>query len=282
MTGPRLAVSNLAWPPELDGAACARLAALGVAGIEVAPTRIANWDGLTPEVLKAYRSRLANAGLEVSSLQALLFGVEGAQLLGDHGAFAVFRRHLERVARVGNLLGASVAVFGAPRNRLLLGRPPADALSIAADRLRLLAPLLQEAGLVLGIEPVPGHYGGEFLTHANQVAELVRHVDDPAVRLHLDTGCVLLGRESIGEKIVAYKPILAHFHAAEPDLAGFDVVKSDHAGASEALAAVNYDRWISIEMKSQAPDPLIGVERAVRYVRHVYFERANSDADISV
>ncbi|MFZ2870729.1 sugar phosphate isomerase/epimerase family protein [Zavarzinia sp.] len=280
--GPRLAVSNLAWPPALESSASARLTALGVAGVEVAPTRIANWEGLTPEVLKAYRSRLADVGLKVSSLQALLFGVEGAQLLGDNGAFGVFRSHLERVAHVGNLLGARVAVFGAPRSRLLLGHSSADAMSIAADRLRLLAPLLQEAELVLGIEPVPGHYGGEFLTHADQVAELVRRVDDPAIRLHLDTGCVLLGGEAIGEKIVAHHPILAHFHAAETDLAGFDVTKSDHVGASEALAAVNYDHWISIEMKPQAPDPLIGVERAVRYVQQVYFGRANSDADVPV
>ena len=77
----RLAVSNLAWPTEQDDAAFALLARLGVAGVEVAPTRLAAWDALSAVQLADYRSRLAASGLAVSSLQAMLFGLPELQLL---------------------------------------------------------------------------------------------------------------------------------------------------------------------------------------------------------
>ena len=72
----RLSVSNLAWPSASDDQAFALLAREGVQGVEVAPTRLAAWADITPAVLNSFGTRLRDAGLTVSSLQALLFGSE--------------------------------------------------------------------------------------------------------------------------------------------------------------------------------------------------------------
>lgn len=277
LTNARLAVSNIAWTPELDEDAFARLVALGVAGVEIAPGRIAGWDALTPERVTAFRNRIDGLGLQISSLQAVLFGIEGAHLLGSESDFAVFRVHMERVAEIGGRLGAEVAVFGAPKNRLLHGRAPEAAAALAAERLGLLAPAFQAAGMMLGIEPVPFHYGGEFLTHADDVAALVHRIDHPAIRLHLDTGCVFLGGDRIADKVVRHAGILAHFHAAEPDLAGFAEPRAAHADAAAALREIGYRRWVSVEMKPQGPDPLAALEQAVRHVSAVYFGSASPE-----
>ena len=113
----RLAVSNLAWGPELQGQAFEMLARMGVVGIEVAPTRIADWSAITPALLAGFRADLAVAGLRTSSLQAVFYNCPNAQLLGDDNGFAAMRDQTQRIAEIAEALGAGVAVFGAPRNR---------------------------------------------------------------------------------------------------------------------------------------------------------------------
>jgi sugar phosphate isomerase/epimerase len=270
MADARLALSNLAWLPENDSEILPKLADLGVRGIEVAPTRLGDWSALTPAILAAYRNRLADCGLTISSLQALMFGVEGAQLIGTATEFDVFRNHIARVLEIGQALGAEVAVFGSPRNRLLNGQSSSVAQQLAIERLALLAPAFSDAGMVLGIEPVPAYYGGEFLSRADDVAALVVQVDAAAIRLHLDTGCVHLGGDDIGAMVTRHHAVLAHFHIAEPDLAGFSAPVTDHAGAAASLLATGYDRWISIEMKPQPPQVQDAIERAILHAKRVY------------
>lgn len=266
----RLAVSNLAWPATAEAAAFGRLAALGVAGVEVAPTRLAPWPELTPAVLADYRARLDGDGLVVSSLQAILFGCDGLQLLSDAGSFAGLCGHIDRVADIATMLGGQVLVFGAPRNRRRGDTPEAEAWRLGRDRLHRLGEIAAAHGTVIGIEPVPAFYGGDFLASWQDVLRMVREVDHPGIRVHLDTGCVGLGGGSIGEAVGASIEWLAHFHAAQPGLAGFAEPAANHAEAAAALAAAGYDGWLAIEMREQQGDPLGAMEIAVRAVLETY------------
>ncbi len=266
----RLAVSNLAWPTAQDAAAFARLAALGVAGVEVAPTRLAPWEALEAGMLAAWRARLADAGLAVSSLQAILFGRAEPQLLGDATAFAALAAHVARVSDIAAALGAGVMVFGSPRNRLRGTLAEDAAWALAQERLHHLAALAANAGVVLGIEPVPPIYGADFLTGWREVLRMVQQVDHPGVRVHLDTGCVALNGDAIAEAVAASAGWLAHFHAAQPQLGGFDPPAANHAEAAAALHAAGYAGWLAIEMREPAEAPLAAVETAVRAVRQIY------------
>ncbi len=267
----RLAVSNLAWGAELQGAALDLLVATGVDGVEVAPTRIAGWSEITPALLRTFRSDLAAAGLRTSSLQAIYYGCPAAQLLGDDAGFAAMREHTRRVAEIAAELGAGVAVFGAPRNRARGDMPPGDAAALAVERLRLLGDIVQPFGMILGMEPVPAHYNGDFMLRAGELTELVRSVAHPAIRLHLDSGCVLLGGDSISEAITQGAGELVHMHMAEPDLAGFASPVADHAGASNALRAIGYAGWLAIEMREVTGTALQEVATAIRFAREAYF-----------
>ena len=52
----KLAVSNIAWPAELDAAVLAFLAANGIGAIEVAPTRVwPHWKGINPTSVREFR-----------------------------------------------------------------------------------------------------------------------------------------------------------------------------------------------------------------------------------
>lgn len=267
----RLAVSNLAFGPDLRAEAYDRLAAAGADGVEVALTRIASWEALTPAACRAEAVALSAAGLQASSLQAIYFGKPEAQLLGDDAGFDIMLEHTRTVAEFGEALGARVAVFGAPKNRSAGQRPLDEALALGEARFRSLGEAVRPYGLTLGIEPVPAYYGGDFLPSAEEVTAMVRRVDHPNIRLHLDTGCVMLGGGDIAEAVRAGGDVLAHMHAAEPDLAGFHAPASPHAEAARALRDAAYDGWIAIEMRESPEAPLEAVETAVRYVRGAYW-----------
>lgn len=247
----RLSFSNLAWPATALSEALSLLSEFGVQGIEVAPTRIASWDALHPKDLKNYRAELAEAGLVPSSLQAIFFGVNDAQLLGTPAQFETMRQHIHRIGEIGQVLGASVAVFGAPRNRNRGERPVETATDLAAERLLKLGVAAQEHGLVMAMEPVPELYNSDFLQTWQEVLSLVRQVDHPSIRLHLDTACVALGGGDIAEAISAGSAELVHFHAAQPKLGDFTEPLPGHEVAGQALRAVGYEGWIAVEMLEQ-------------------------------
>jgi sugar phosphate isomerase/epimerase len=266
----RLAVSNLAWPTESDATAFAELFRLGVRGVEVAPTRIGSWESITHTELAAYRARLNDVGLVVSSLQAILFGKTDLSLLGEPSSFAAMRDHMHRVTDIAAVLGAEVLVFGSPRNRSRGDIPLDEAWSIARERWRQLGEITAAADVVIGIEPVPPFYGGDFLTQWADVLRMVQDVDHPGVRVHLDTGCVALGGDRIDEAVTSSIGWLAHFHAAQRDLASFADPAPNHAEAARALRAEGYSRWVSIEMREQPGDPVGATIAAVRAVKQLY------------
>ena len=245
-----IAMSNLAFPSDAIAKSLVLWKAQGLAGIEVAPTRLAPWDELTPELLKSYRQVLGDAGLVVPSLQALLFGKDGLALLADEASFERLVEHLRRVAGIASLLGARIMVFGSPRQRSRGNLPVSEALVQGEARLRRCAEVVhEEAGVALGLEPVPAAYGGDFLETAEEVTNMVRVVAHPGLRLHLDTGCVKLGDGDIAASVHAGAELLSHFHAAEPQLGPFTIPVADHVAAAKALSDVGYKGWISIEMR---------------------------------
>lgn len=260
----RLAVSNLALPGSAGPAEWRALAAAGVRGIEVAPTRLAPWEELTPARLAAFREELAGAGLAIPAIQAIFYGVEGLSLLGPAPAFAALRGQLARAAGIGAAMGAGVAVFGAPRQRARGGLGAEQAFSLGAERFRLLAETAFAEGVRIGLEPVPAAYGNDFLASWQEVLAMVRAVDHPGLAVHLDTACVMLGGGDIAEAVRQSAPWLAHVHAAEPQLGPFEAPVAPHAEALAALRAADYGGWVAIEMLEAGEAPLAAVLRAVR------------------
>jgi len=265
----RLGVSNLAWAPGATAAALSMLARLGVRGVEVAPTRIADWDRLDVAAARDYRRRVEDAGLQVCSLQAILFGRPDVQLLADPAAFDRLTEHMRQVAEVAQTLGAGVAVLGAPRNRARGALPLEDAEALAADRLRVLGGITEPAGLAIGLEPVPAQYGADFMLRAAEVRRVVALTGHSAVGAHLDCACVMLGGDDIGTEVAATGAGLLHYHAAEPDIGPFDAPVCAHSEAAAALNGVGYAGWTVIEMREQ-PSGLDAVERAVRFASQTY------------
>lgn len=266
----KLAVSNIAWSLEEDAAAFCLLRRLGIDGLEIAPPRI--WPEpvkVSAETATAYKEELAGLGLKTVAFQSLLFGKGDLTLFGSESA-APCRDYLVELGRLASWLGARVLVFGSPRNRAMPdSMSPAGAWSRAVDFFGELGARYAELGVVLGLEPNPAAYGGNFIHTVAEAAALVRTVGSPGFRLHLDAGEMQMNGEAVEEVVAQHLDITAHVHASEPMLAPLADVWKGHARLASALKRHGYDGWVSLEMK-RPEGGLPEVERAIGQLQHLY------------
>jgi sugar phosphate isomerase/epimerase len=264
----RLGVSNLAWSLEHQDTALDLLAECGAQGVEVAPTRLAPWPDIMPQLLVEYRRACAQRGLAVSSLQAIFYGIPEAALLAGEDAFDAMARQVRRVGGIAETLGTTMAVFGAPRSRLRGTMAAEDALDLAVTRFRQLGDIAAEYGLRLGIEPVPPYYGADFLITPTEVTIAVQLCAHPNICVHFDIACATLSGVDPVPALATARP--SHFHIAEPDLVALDAPRCDHAGTAAMLAEIDYAGWMVIEMRQDSIDDLAAIRRSVAFARQTY------------
>jgi sugar phosphate isomerase/epimerase len=265
----RIAVSNIAWPVEQDDVVAATLAELGVAGVEIAPTKVwPNPIDVTDAAIDSYRRSWESKGFAVVAAQALLFGRPELTIFEGLATRGRTLDYLRGIVRVCGRLGAKALVFGSPKNRRVGGLDRGTAWQVAVDFFGQLGAAAAAEGTAVVLEANPAEYGADFVTRAAEALDLVRAVNHPGLRLHLDTGCMTLAGDDPGAIIPQAADVLAHFHASEPHLAPVGLGSIDHARFAAQLAAVGYAGWVSIEMRPGDP---FDVRQLIQAVRHVQF-----------
>jgi sugar phosphate isomerase/epimerase len=266
----KIAVSNIAWPAELDDSVFAFLAANGVEGVEVAPTRVwPQWEGIDSASVQAFRRTVESHGLCISSLQSILFRKPELRLFGSDAERQALDQHLRRCADLAAGLGAECMVFGAPRNRDRGSMSEPCAFDIAARLFARAGAYCAERGVCLVFEGNPAEYQCNFVTDSVTAAKLVNAVGSEGFQLHLDTACLHLAGENARQAVIENAGILRHFHASEPYLGDFSAPVAAHEEASAALKSVNYDGWVALEMRAAEP-ALPALREAVRFILATY------------
>lgn len=268
----KIAFSNIAWDAGEDAMIAEVLRAGGASAVEIAPSKYWHRPAeATAEQVGATRAAWAQRGLPIVSLQALLYGRAELTLFDDEDSLERTLDYLGRIFRLAAGLGAGPLVFGSPRNRLMRGKPRIEAMDLAVVVFRRLGDLARAAGVLIGLEPNAEQYGCDFVTNSATGVELVRRIDHPAVRLHLDAGVMTMNLEDPGRAIAAAAPFLAHFHASEPNLAPIGTGGADHEAIASALRRSGYQGHVSIEMRG-GPDGgnSDAVRKALEVVTRIY------------
>lgn len=268
----RLAVSNIAWPREQDAAVADLLREQGVAGVEVAPTKV--WPdplAATDADIDGYRHFWNDRGIEIVASQALLFGKPELTLFDSPETRAKTLQYLTGIVRLCARLGARALVFGSPKNRRVGNGSPHQARTVAKEFFRDLGQVAADAGTAVVLEANPPEYGADFVTRAAEAIDLVKAVDHPGFRLHLDTGCMTLANDPIGPTLDAGFPLTRHFHVSEPNLdppgkSG----KVDHPAFADELKRRGYSHWVSLEMREPKPFRPAGLADALDRVKRLY------------
>lgn len=271
----RLSISNIAWNSDEEGEIREILPAYRVEGVEVAPTKIWSDPSRADSAeLARYRAFWGERGLSIPALQALLFGRPELRLFADEPTRASMLSYLTSIMGVGAGLGATALVFGSPKNRLAAGLEPGLAMEIAVEFFYKAGVAACASGVVLCVEPNPPQYGCDFIRTVKEGADLVRRVDHPGFRLHVDASALILNQEDVDQAIEEAADCMAHFHISDPFLNVLGGHASAHRRMAAALRRCGWSRWISIEMRGQqGPHPNRGnIERALAFVNEVYLQ----------
>lgn len=269
----KIAISNIAWSAEEEREIADLMVRLGVAGVEVAPSKIGPKPAeLSDDTIARYRGFWNERGIDIVAMQALLFGTNDLAIFQGDSARRALREYMGRIVRLGGMLGARVLVFGSPKNRRIETLTESEVLAIAVPFFREIGAMAQDHGTCVCIEPNPPAYGADWITNAKEALTFVDRVDHAGFGLHLDAGALAMMGEGERE-IRAAGAKIRHFHASQPELAplagGGSVPHERYAATLRELA---YPRYVSIEMRQvpSAKSSRAVVETALEYAQRVY------------
>ncbi len=244
----RIAISNIAWDVSEDEPVAYLLNKYGVDAIDIAPGKYFP-DPKNASLVDIARVRdwWGNHRIEITGMQALLFGTKGLNLFGSNDTQTAMLEHLEAVCRIGAGLGATKLVFGSPKNRDCSALSRQEAHEIAVRFFRLLGDIASRYGVVICLEPNPPCYGANFMTNSVETADIVLAVAHSAIRMQLDTGALTINGEDPGQVIKEYAALIGHVHASEPDL-----VTLGDGGANHAVVA--------LQLRKRLPEQVVTIE----------------------
>lgn len=270
----KLAVSNIAWDNSKLSEHLALLHDSGCEGVELAPSCIWQEPIEAPASDRARIKALVRAsGLELTGFHALLFTRPDLQLFQDRAGLDQTAGYLIELAQLCCDLEGTVLILGSPRNRVRHGRDYGECLDWGVDAFSRIATACEPLGVTLCIEPL-GPDETEFVMSAREGAALVRRVNHPNFRLHLDAKALLSTGENLGCVLEEHGKLLRHFHVGDPGLAPPGSTGADHAPFGQALRRANYQHYVSIEMRRGHGDSREVVSRSIAYVTQHYLEAA--------
>lgn len=246
----KLAISNIGWAASEEPSVAKELQNLGVRYVEIAPTKV--WQdplSVTDEQIKKYKAFWAQHDIEIVAFQSMLFGRTDLTLFDDEATRQATRKYLEKFIELAGRMQVGVLVFGSPKNRQLKTISSDAAWDIAKKFFMELGTTAQQHNTHFCIEPNAKVYDCNFVTTAAEGLALVKAVNAPGFRLHLDAAIMSLEGDEPGASITAARDYLQHFHISAPYLELIEEEKVNHAAMSEVLRSINYQNFTSIEMR---------------------------------
>lgn len=275
----RQAISNIAWDVAEDEAVAALLQHYQVDAIDIAPGKYFPQPAhAKPADTRRVKAWWAVRGIEITGMQALLFGTTGLNVFGSPASQEALLHHLDGVCRIGAGLGAPRIVFGSPKNRDRSGLTDEQTVVVALSFFRRLGDLATAHGVMVCLEPNPTCYSSNFMTTSAETAQMVEQIAHPAIRMQFDTGALTINGEDPATVLQSSAALIGHVHASEPNLLPLGDCcdgGTDHAAMGKALATHLPQHLVTIEMLAMRDEPhLAAIERAlkvaIRHYRHDY------------
>ena len=255
----KYSISNIAWDAADDFAMYTFLQQNGIDGIEIAPTRLFSNPYENIEMAQLYATMLKNRfNLEISSMQSIWFGQHGNIFNAEEAK--VLSDYTKKAMDFASATGIKNLVFGCPRNRNMpQGKSEDDVLEFFFE----LGEYAKAKGTVLALEANPVIYNTNFLNYTKDVCEFCRKIGSEGVKVNIDFGTILYNKEN-PHLIKTYKNTVNHIHLSVPNLEYVGKIK-EHATLKKVLDKIDYDGYLSIEMKNQ--NDIRKVQQSVLYLK---------------
>lgn len=249
----QLGIHAMAWTPHWSNESLPlihRVASLGLDFIEIPLMGIDDVDPV------AIRRRVEEAGIGVVTSSVLSDATDITS--GDADVRRAGVAYLQRCVDATAEMGAPQfsGVIYCSHGKRPEGRPTADDWKRSADGLSRAAQHAQDAGIVLGIEPV-NRYESPLINTCEQALELAGMIGASNVKVHLDTYHMNIEEKSWKEPVVAAGDRLCHVHLCENDrgIPGTGLV--DWQELFEGFARIGYRGYAALESFIDVSDDMV-------------------------
>ncbi|UCE47925.1 MAG: sugar phosphate isomerase/epimerase [Phycisphaerales bacterium] len=249
---------------------CSTARRLGYHGIEIAPFTLApSADEITAEQRKQVRRAIEDHGLETVGLHWLFAGPDGLHMTTtDDKIWGRTRDYLSCLLDLCSDLGGKILVLGSPKQRSLVkGQTQDGARQRAVDLLGSVMDQAGRLGLTICLEPL-SPVETDFINTVAQGMELVRQVNHPSLKIHLDVKAMCAEPTPVPDIIRSVRAEdIGHFHVNDANLCGPGMGDVDYGPVAEAIKDVAYDKWLSVEVFKYDPDPETIARKSIEYLR---------------
>lgn len=245
----RLMVSNLTWNRVYEDKALDILRRYNIRKIELALSKHVHWDHASMDILLDIKKKYASYNMEIYSLQAIFYE-KPFNVFEDPQSFIA---HFKKVLTIARFLGASVIVFGSPKNRFVpAGLSQEDARQKFLQVMREVSKYAEVNRVCICIEPNAKDYGCNFINTIDEARQMVKDISSPFVKVNVDTGNLVMEYDVLDIEA----QYIGHVQVSESHLGPLlsssenRILDETHKAFSERLGAHN----ISLEMKEVAED----------------------------
>jgi len=249
---------------------CSTARKLGYHGIEIAPfTLAASADEITAGQRKEARKAIEDNGLQTVGLHWLFAGPSGLHMTTtDNQIRGRTRDYLSCLLDLCSDLGGKVLVLGSPKQRSIVEPQTKEgAWQRAVELLSSVLDQAEQLGLTICLEPL-SPVETDFINTVAEGMEMVRQIDHPAFKIHLDVKAMCSEQTPVPEIIrsVSIEDI-GHFHVNDANLYGPGMGDVDYAPIAKAIKDVGWDKWLSVEVFKYDPDPETIARKSIEYLQ---------------
>ena len=241
----------------------------GYDGLEIAPFTLAQTVTDIPAKTREHIVRKAEeAQLEIVGIHWVLVGPENLHITHPDPEIR-FRtsQYLVDLAHFCGDLGGGRIAFGSPKAR---GVHPSityeQAFHYAVESFSHALPACEEREVTLCMEPL-SKTETDFCQNAAETVRLIEAIGHPNFRLMLDTKAMIDEPEDRPITIRKYAKYLAHYHANDENLHGPGQGDVDFAPIFEALEAIDYSDYVSVEVFNFDPGPEAIARDSLAYMK---------------
>ena len=248
---------------------CEHVASCGYDGIEIAPfTFNDDPSRITEAEAKAIGKTARRAGLDLVGMHWLLLKPPGMHITTPDSVVREktigFLQHLAR--RLGTM-GGGVMVHGSPAQRNVVeGDCYDEAFKRAVDVFQRFAETAGSVGVTIALEPL-GSKETMFMVTVEETIRLMRAIDHPACRIHLDVKAMSQEQRPVTALIADHLQDAAHFHANDKNRRGPGFGETDFVPIMKTLLDASYDKYVSVEVFDYSPNPQTIAEKSIDHLK---------------
>lgn len=263
----KLSISNIAWSKEYDEEMYKYISNSGFCGLEIAPTRLIEDSPYLniEEAKKIVEYIYDKYKLNISSMQSIWFGRQ-EKIFNSELERNTLIEYTKKAIDFASAINCKNLVFGCPKNRNI--NDLETDYKIALEFFREIGDYAKSKDVILAIEPNPPIYNTNFINTTKEAIKLVKDIDNEGIKINLDLGTIIQNNEDISI-LKNNINLINHIHISEPNLE-YIKERNLHENLIKLLRELNYNKYISIEMKNQ--NNIEKVKEIINYVKILVME----------